>query len=46
MKTTITKKEEAIEITKRMNIYRPYIKVFEEEDKVCFFEQFGGFRIA
>ncbi len=45
MKTTITKKEKAIEILKRMNIYKPYIKGFEEEDKVCFFEQFGGFWI-
>ena len=45
MKTTIAKKEKAIEILKRMDIYKPYIKGFEEEDKVCFFEQFGGYWI-
>ena len=34
MKTTITKKEKAIEIMKKM-----------QKDKVCFFEGFGGFWI-
>ena len=45
MKTTITKKEKAIEIMKKMDIYKPYIKGFKENDQVCFFEQFGGFWI-
>ena len=45
MKTTITKKEKAIEIMKKMEIYKPYINGFEQKDKVCFFEQFGGFWI-
>ena len=36
MKTTITKKEKAIEIMKKMNIYKPYVKDFDEEDKVAF----------
>lgn len=45
MKNTITKKEKAIEIMKKMDIYKPYIKGFEERDQVCFFEQFGGFWI-
>lgn len=36
-------KEKAIEIMKQMDIYKPYIEGFEKEDKVCFFEQFGGF---
>ena len=45
MKTTITKKEKAIEIMKKMDIYKPYIKGFEERDQVCFFEMFGGFWI-
>ena len=45
MKTTITKKEKAIEIMKKMDIYKPYINGFEQKDKVCFFEQFGGFWI-
>lgn len=26
-----------------MDIYKPYIEGFKNEDKVCFFEQFGGF---
>ena len=46
MKTTITKKEKAIEIMKKMDIYKPYINGFEQKDKVCFFEQFGGFWIV
>lgn len=45
MKTTITKKEKAIELMKKMDIYKPYIKGFEERDQVCFFEGFGGFWI-
>ena len=36
-------KAKAVEIMKRMDIYKPYIEGFEKEDKVCFFEQFGGF---
>ena len=45
MKTAITKKEKAIEIMKKMDIYKPYIKGFEEREQVCFFEGFGGFWI-
>lgn len=30
---------------KKMDIYKPYINGFEQKDKVCFFEQFGGFWI-
>lgn len=33
MKTTITKKEKAIEIMKKMDIYKPYINGFEQKDK-------------
>ena len=36
-------KAKAIEIMKQMYIYKPYIEGFENEDQVCFFEQFGGF---
>ena len=36
-------KEKAIEIMKQMDIYKPYIEGFEKEDKVCFFEMYGGF---
>ena len=39
----ITKKEKAIEIMKKMDIYNPYIKGFKENDRVCFFERFGGY---
>lgn len=39
----ITKKEKAIELLKRMDIYAPYIKGFRDSDKVCFFEHFGGY---
>lgn len=43
MKTTITKKEKAIELLKRMDIYKPYIQGFRDSGKVCFFERFGGY---
>ena len=36
-------KAKAIEIMKQMDIYKPYINGFEKQDKVCFFEQFGGY---
>ena len=36
-------KAKAIEIMKQMDIYKPYIEGFENEEQVCFFEQFGGF---
>ena len=41
----MTSKEKAIEILKQLDIYKPYIDGFREEDKVCFFENFGGFWI-
>lgn len=36
--TTISKKDVALDLLKRMDIYAPYIKGFRESDKVCFFE--------
>lgn len=36
------KKDKAIELMKTIGIYKPYIDGFEKEDKVCFFEMFGG----
>ena len=39
----MTKKEKAIELMKELRIYKPYIEAFREKDKVCFFENFGGF---
>lgn len=41
--TVQERKEKAIEIMKRMNIYKPYIEGFEKYDKVCFFENFSGY---
>ena len=41
----IAKKEKAIELMKRLDIYKPYIAGFRESNKVCFFEGFGGFWI-
>ena len=37
------KKEKAIQLLKEMDIYKPYIKGFEEKGTVCFFENYGGF---
>lgn len=42
MKTT-TKKDKAIQFLKKLDIYTPYIKGFEEKDMVCFFENYGGY---
>ena len=39
MKTTITKKEKAIEIMKKMDIYKPYIKGFEEREQFSFVKE-------
>ena len=39
------KKEKAIEFLKKMDIYKPYIKGFEEKGAVCFFENYGGYWI-
>lgn len=37
------KKDKAIEVMKKLDIYKPYINGFKNEDKVCFFEMYGGF---
>ncbi len=37
------KKDKAIEFMKQLDIYKPYIDGFKEEDKVCFFEMFAGY---
>ena len=41
--TTENKKQKAIELMSKLDIYKPYIKGFRENNKVCFFENFGGF---
>lgn len=37
------KKDKAIELMKQLDIYKPYIQGFKDENKVCFFEMFGGY---
>lgn len=38
----MTKKEKAVEILKKLNIYKPYINGFQKKGDVCFFEGYGG----
>ena len=37
------KKQKAIEIMNTLNLYKPYIKGFEQHNDVCYYEEFGGF---
>ena len=37
------RKEQAVELMKKLDIYKPYINGFKQSNKVCFFENFGGF---
>ena len=37
------KKLKAIELMSKLDIYKPYIKGFKEENEVCYFEEFAGF---
>ena len=37
------KKLKAIELMTKLDIYKPYIKGFKEENEVCYFEEFAGF---
>lgn len=41
--TKQAKKNKAIELMKTLDIYEPYIQGFEQSDKVCFYEMFGGY---
>ena len=44
MKITIeNKKQKAIELMNKLDIYKPYIKGFKDKNSVCFYENFGGF---
>ena len=43
MNKATTKKEKAIELMKKLDIYKPYISGFENSGRVCFFENYGGF---
>ena len=42
-KTREEKKIKAVELLKKLDIYRPYIKGLQKEDNVCFFENYGGY---
>lgn len=37
------RKEIALKIMKQLDIYKPYIKGFEKNNEVCFFERFAGY---
>ena len=37
------KKEKALELMNKLDIYKPYIRAFKERGEICFFENFGGF---
>ena len=41
--TIENKKQKAIELMNKLDIYKPYIKGFEKDNTVCFYENFGGF---
>lgn len=41
--TIQAKKNKAIELMKTLDINEPYIQGFEQSDKVCFYEMFGGY---
>lgn len=44
MSTTLEeRKNKVLELMKKLDIYKPYIKGFKENNEVCFFEGFGGF---
>jgi len=37
------KKTKALDILKTLNIYKPYVAGFKENDQVCLFENYAGF---
>lgn len=39
----IDQKRKSVEFLWMLDIYKPYINGFVNQDRVCFFEQFGGF---
>ncbi len=44
MKTTVEqRKEKAIELLQKLDIYKPYIKGFKESNEICYYERFAGF---
>ena len=41
--TIENKKQKAIELMNKLDIYKPYIKGFKDKNSVCFYENFGGY---
>lgn len=39
----MTQKQKAIELMKKLNIYKPYIEDFKKDGTVCFFERYAGY---
>ena len=37
------RKEQAVNLLNQLDIYKPYVSGFVKDDKVCFYENFGGF---
>ena len=37
------KKAKAVEMLKELDIYKPYIEGFKEENNVCYFERYAGY---
>lgn len=37
------KKQKAIELMQKLDIYKPYIQGFKTNNAICFFENYGGF---
>ena len=43
MTTNEQRKEQAVALMQQLGIYKPYINGFKNGNKVCFYENFGGF---
>ena len=41
--TQLERKQKAIELLKKLDIYKPYIDGFVKDNNVCFYENFAGF---
>ena len=37
------RKEKSVEIMKQLDIYKPYIEGFKQNNEICYFENFAGF---
>lgn len=39
----MTQKEKALQLMKKLGIYKPYIEDFKKDGTVCFFERYAGY---